>query len=260
MPDRQNPKDIFLEHIAWINKVAGIASRKHGRWGEEADDFAAWAQMKIIQDDYAVLGKFRGESDIKTFLATVVTRLSHGYSRERRGRWRPSAAATRLGPPAPELEMLVRRDRYPLSQAAEKLRTEGRTDMTDPQLARLLARIPERGPLRPVEVGADVVLSGAEGASRADERVSASEAEDRQRAMKEALDRALQQLAPEEKLIVLMHFRDGRTLADVARDLDIDQKPLYRQAPKLRERLKQLLIAEGVSPADLHELLEESEP
>ncbi|HLM68789.1 MAG TPA: sigma-70 family RNA polymerase sigma factor [Longimicrobium sp.] len=259
MPDRQNPKDVFLEHLAWINKVAGITSRKHGRWGDEADDFAAWVQMRIIQDDYALLGKFRGESEITTFLATVVTRLSHAYSRERRGRWRPSAAATRLGPPAPELELLVRRDGYPLSQAGEKLRTEGRTDMSDAQLARLLAQVPERGPLRPVQVGADAVLSGAEGVSRADERVAASEAEDRQRAMKDALDRALQQLAPEERMIVLMHFRDGRTLADVARNLHIDQKPLYRQAPRLRERFRELLIAEGVSPADLHELLEERE-
>jgi RNA polymerase sigma factor (sigma-70 family) len=258
MLDRQSAEAVFLEHLGWIEKVAAIACRKNA-WATEAEDFAGWVKMKIMEDDYAVLRKFRGESEMKTFITTVVVRLFHAYSRERRGRWRPSAAAERLGPPARELEMLVRRDGYGVAQAGEKLRTAGRTTLSDIELARLLARMPERGPLRPVEVGADPVL-GAAGASRADERVAASEAEAEHRALMAALGRAMEELSPEERMIVRMHFSEGRTLADVARTLRVDQKPLYRLVPRLRERLRERLAAEGVSPASVRALLDQEDP
>lgn len=256
--DRPSAEAVFLEHLGWIEKVAASACRKNA-WATEAEDFAAWVKMKMMEDDYAVLRKFRGESEVKTYITTVVVRYFHNYSRERRGRWRPSAAAERLGPPAGELEMLVRRDGYPLRQAAEQLRTAGRTTLSDVELARLLARIPERAPLRPVEVGAEPVLA-AEDPSRADERVVASESEAERSALTDALKRAMGELEPEERMIVRMHFGDGRSLADVARTLGVDQKPLYRLVPRLRERLRERLVAEGVSAAVVRALLDREDP
>jgi DNA-directed RNA polymerase specialized sigma24 family protein len=147
-----NPEDVFLEHLGWINRVAAMACSRYGLWGSEAEDFTSWVQIKLMDDDYAVLRHFRGESGLKTYLASVVTRQFQEYRRQRFGRWRPSAEARRLGSTALHLEALVRRDGYRLDQAGERLRTGGLTTQSDAELARILARLPERDPLRPVEL------------------------------------------------------------------------------------------------------------
>lgn len=256
MLDQLNPEAIFLQHLGWIDRMASFASRKHGRREAEAEDFASWAKMRLIEDDYAVFRKFRGEADWKTFIATVMVRLSVAYSREQQGRWRPSAAAVRMGTPAVELETLVLRDGYTIAQAGEKLRTAGVTGLADGELARLLEKLPPRGPMRPVEVTADAALEGAEGPSRADERVARSEADAEHGALLAALRRAMDAMPYEDRMIVLLHFGEGRTLADVARALRIDQKPLYRRIPKLRDILRGNLEREGVSAGDVRRLLD----
>jgi RNA polymerase sigma factor for flagellar operon FliA len=258
MPDRLNLEALFLAHLGWIDRVASVACSKHGVWGAEAEDFAAWVRMKLMEDDYAVLRRFRGDSELKTYLASVVARYFVSFIRTLRGRWRPSVAAERIGPPAPDLEQLVRREGYTVEQAGEKLRTAGRTALSDGELARLLNRIPYRDPLRPVEVEPELVLSATPGASRADERVVAAETETRRGEMIGALGRALEELEPEEQLIVRLHFADGLSLADVARALHLEQKPLYRRVERLRIRLRALLERAGLRGDDVRGLLFEA--
>lgn len=259
MADRLNSEAIFLEHLGWIEKVAASACRKHGVWGEDAEDFSAWAKMKIMDDDYALLRRFRGESEIKTFIATVVVRLAHQYVRERWGRWRPSAAAERIGPLATELEMLVYRDGYPLEQAGQKLRVAGRTTLSDTELARLLARLPQRAPLRPHEVSADPVLDAHAGSQNADQRIAASQAWTERRELTDALEHAIERLDPEERMIVRMHFGEGRTVAEVARALRLELKPLYRHVERLRVRVRSLLEDEGIHGSDVRAMLEQED-
>jgi RNA polymerase sigma factor (sigma-70 family) len=258
MIDRLNPEALFLEHLGWIDKIASAACIKYGVWGDDAEDFSAWVKMKLLEDDYAVLRNFRGGSELKTYLAAVIVRYFYEFERARRGRWRPSAAAERLGTPARELEMLVYRDGHTLEEAGEKLRAAGRTTLSDIELARLLKRLSPRTPPRPVEVGADPLMEAAPDASRADERVTAAKADVR-REMMDALKAAMKQLEPEEQLIVRMHFADGHSVADVARALRLEQKPLYRRLDRLRDRLRALLESEGLRQDDVRGVLSERE-
>jgi DNA-directed RNA polymerase specialized sigma24 family protein len=184
MPDPQTPESLFLEHLVWINRVSAMTCSQHGIWGPEAEDFAASIRLKLMEDDYAIIRKHRGESTLKTYLATVVQRQFHDYLREKRGRWRASAAARRLGPPAPDLEALVYRDGLRLDQAGERLRASGRTALSDRELRGLLKELPEREPMRPKEVPTDVVLDDQEARERADDRVTAAEAEAHQEQMR----------------------------------------------------------------------------
>lgn len=258
MPDWQNVEAVFLQHLGWIDKVAAIACRKQGIWGDEAEDFTAQVRMKIMEDDYGVLRKFRGESELKTYLATVVNRHVSAYGREQRGRWRVSAMAQRRGPPAPELEMLVHRDGYTLQQAGTRLRLEGRTDMSDAELARLLSELPDRDPLRPVAVDSEV-LETTKSRSRADELVVAEETGKRRREVMGALESALAQLDLEDRMIVQMHYRDGISVANVARTLHLEQKPLYRRVERLSALLRGLLEKTGLAADDVRELLDDTE-
>jgi RNA polymerase sigma factor for flagellar operon FliA len=259
MPDRQSPETLFVEHLDWIKKVAGIACAKHRVWDGEAEEFASWIVMKLMEDDYAVIRDFRGESGLRTYLSIIVARQFHEYRRQQFGRWRRSAAAERLGPPAPDLEALVYRHGYTVEQAGEKLRTEGKTEHSNKELAQLLQQLPRRGPLRPVEVPSDAVLDRAPGTSRADERVAATEADEERGRVMDALERATSLLDPADQAIVRMRFKEGRTLAFVARALKLEQKPLYRRLERILKELREHMEREGVRGADALAILGERE-
>lgn len=257
MPDRQNIEALFLDNLAWIERVAASVCRRHGLAGEDAEDFASWAKMKLVEDDYAALRKFRGESSVTTYLTVVVSMLFRDYRAAHWGRWRPSAAARRHGPVAVRLETLVHRDGYRLEQASEILRTSGETELSDRQLASLLAELPERAPLRPVEVGPDPLQVTPAGES-ADEGVIGAEVEEERRAAGEALSRAMEGLPAEERLILRMRFWEGLGVADIARGLGLPQKPLYRRIERSLARLREHLEAGGVSRERVRALLGES--
>ncbi len=257
MPDGFDPSVLVVDHLPWIDRVAAMICRKNGVWGDDADDFASLARMKVVEGDYAVLRGFRGECALKTYLATVLVQRFHEWIRERRGRWRPSAAALRMGPPAPELEALVYRDGCRLAEAAERLRSAGRTTASDAELARVLGALPVRGSLRPSEVG-DSALAVRPAAERADEHVRAAEVEAERATLLSALDRALATLEAEDALIVRLRFGDGRSVAEIARGLGLDQRMLYRRLDRLRDRLRTALEAGGVSRDEVREVLTSS--
>jgi RNA polymerase sigma factor (sigma-70 family) len=260
MHDPQNPEILFLEHLGWINRVAEKTCTHHGVWGLEAEDFAASIRLKLMEDDYAIIRNHRGESSLKTYLAVVVQRKFLDYWRENRGRWRPSAMARRLGPPAPDLEALVYRDNYRLDQAGELLRTSGRTTLSDRDLGRLLKELPQREPLRHREVSTDEVPETTEADDRADERVTGAETLALREQVTDVLKRAMAQLDAEDQVIVRMHFVDGHTLADVARALEIEQKPLYRRVKRLRDLLRSTMERDGVHEEDVQDLIDRADP
>lgn len=254
MPDAMDPGRLFLENLAWIEKVAGVVCRKHGVWGEDAEDFASVAKLKLMENDYADIRKFRGDCKLTTYLATLVVRRFHEYARERWGRWRNSAAAVREGQLAMDLEMLVHRDGCSLAEAAERLRNAGKTDLSDASLARLLAKLPARQPLRAMQVGASAV-EAAPAAEDAESGIGEAEHDRQRTALTAALFKVMAQLPPEEQHILRMRFGDGRSVADVARALRLEQKPLYRRIDQLRARLRHDLELYGVTAEDVRELL-----
>jgi RNA polymerase sigma factor (sigma-70 family) len=253
MLDRLEPSAVVVAYQQWIEKVAEITCRRNSVWGEDARDFASLALMKVIENDYAVLRKFRGECDMKTYLASVVVRRFHEWTRERWGRWRHSAHAERLGQPAKDLEALVYRDGHPLHEAIEILRTSGKTSATAAELGRLFAQIPRHEP-RPGSAGSGP-LEALAAPGRADERVIAAEAHERCREVMRALLRALATLDPDDQVLVRGRFGEGRSVADIARALRREQAPLYRRSDQLRKELRRKLEAAGVRQEDVRDCL-----
>jgi RNA polymerase sigma factor (sigma-70 family) len=257
MPDRSELEALFVEHLSAIERIVAALCRRHGLTGDSAADFGSWVKLRLVENDYAVLAKFRGESSLTTYLTVVMAMLFRDYCVERWGRWRPSAAAQRRGPLAVRLETLVRRDRYPLDQAAQLLRTSGETTLSDRELAKLLGDLPDRGPLRPTEVGPEPLADLPTG-MRADEAVDREQADADRRAADEALRRGLARLSAEDQLIVRMRFWEGLSIADVARGLGLPQKPLYRRIEHALAELRRHLEAAGVSRERARVILGES--
>lgn len=255
MSQHHDCEALLVSNLPWIERAIAALCRRNGLRGDEADDFASWAKMKLVDDDYAVLRKFRGESAITTYLTVVLSMLFREYRVAMWGRWRPSAAAQRGGPLAVRLETLVHRDGYTLEQAAEILRDSGETELSTREMAELLAEMPRRGPLRPVEVGDSslVRIATVEGADRV--VVEEERDADRQRASDVLLE-AVEELHPEDGLILRMKFWEGMSVADVARALDLPQKPLYRRINAALGALRSKLESTGVTVDLVKEILD----
>lgn len=243
---RLEAEALLLENLAWVDRAVGSVCRRNGLRGGDAEDFASWTRLKLVEDDYAVIRKFRGESTITTYLMVVITMLAREYRATRWGRWRASAAAQRQGPLGVRLETLVYRDGYTLDQAAELLRTNGETDRTARELAEMLQELNVRGPLRPVEVGPEPLADAPSGSS-ADAVVQAEESERERRKVIETLERAIETLPPQDRVLVRLRFWEGMSVADIARGLDLPQKPLYRRLTGVLEELRAQLESAGVS-------------
>lgn len=242
----------FLAHLDRIERIIASIARRHALGGDDADDFASWVKARLIKDEYRILRKFQRRSSIPTFLAVVIGNLFRDYRVQQWGRWRPSAAAKRMGAVAMRLEALLHREGHTLAQAIEMLRSRGVTGPSDRELSELASRLPDR--VRRNEAHDDVLalLAADQGADRA---LWQSEQTSEWEAVRGALERALRHLPAEDQLILQVRFWDGFSVAEIARLLHLEQKPLYRRLDGDLARLRALLEVEGVHRADVAALL-----
>ena len=240
----------FLANLKFLDALTATVCRQQGLRGDDTGEFAAWATERLVENDYALLRKWRGDSKLGTYVTSVVTNLGREYRIRHWGRWRPSAAAQRLGPAAVMLERLVYRDGMRLREAAERMRTSGATELSDRALAEVLAQFPVRARPRRADERAVPVEAVADGRTAADELADA-EADSEWRVALRALDAALRRLPPLEETVVRMHFLEGYTLAAVARALGTEQRPLYRVKDAALRWLRAALADAGVQWEEL---------
>lgn len=236
---------LFVSHLPVVEKILGAVCRRHGLSGDAADEFGGWAKLRLVENEYAVLAKFRGESSLPTYLTVVLSMLFREYRVQEWGRWRPSAVAKRAGAFSIRLESLVARDGMTVAAAGQLLRTAGETTLSDRELADLVAQFPRRTPLRPVQAIEPPVT--VEGPERADQIVDAEESAAESAATRRALDVALETLPPEDRLIVRLHYMESMSVADIARGLALPQKPLYRRLERALGVLRAGLERAGLS-------------
>jgi RNA polymerase sigma factor (sigma-70 family) len=244
IPGRSELEALLTNNLEWLRGAATVVCRRHRLDADETDEFVSLVVVKVMEDDYAILRKFRGESQVTTYLTVVVASLFRDYRAREWGRWRPSAAARRLGPLAIRLETLVYRDGCRVDQAGEILRSSGYPQVTDRELVRLLSELPHRSSGRSKLT--EETLKEMPAASTADGQVLEEEAAGERTAAEAALHRALATLPHDDAVIVRMRIWEGSSLADIARSLHLPQKPLYRRMEKILLRLRTFLKAEGI--------------
>jgi RNA polymerase sigma factor for flagellar operon FliA len=245
-----DPERDFLSSLPLVDRTIAIQARRHGLSAADAEDFGAWAKARLIGDDYAVFRKFGGRSSLATYLAVVLANLFRDYRNSRWGRWRPSVAAKRLGPTAIRLEELLHRDGHSMREAVEVLRSAG-VALAERELVRLAACLPQRVPA--AEVSLDALPQGAPDLV-APPRPAAWD-EEVVRAVERTLRALVDELPPEDGLILRMHYWDDVSVADVARLLRLEQKPLYRRLAALETRLRAALEARGIDRGLASEIL-----
>jgi RNA polymerase sigma factor for flagellar operon FliA len=262
IPDRQRApvshEHLFIENLKLIDAVVGAICDHNHLSGASADDFRSQAYIKLIDNDYQVLRQFEGRSSLKTFLTTVLKRELLDCRVREWGKFRPSREANRLGSEARLLELYMVRDGLTFDEAVEVLRTSHGVTTSRDALYSIAERLPVRVSRRPQGEEAMAHLPDPAplpdgSASRAELRARAARAHD-------ALDRALDALDPDDRLIVKLHFYDGLGLgvAVIARQLRLEQKPLYRRLGNIVAGLKERLVDEGLAADVVAELLDES--
>lgn len=237
--------ELYRAHREILDAAIAGTCRRFRLPAADAEDFAAEFRLRLVKEDYAILKQFQGRSSLRTYLMVVVARAFQDWRNARWGKWRPSAEAKRLGPIAERLETLVVRDRHTLEEAAEILRTNLGLAVSLAALEGMLGRFPPRHgrTFVPSDALEDRPSSDPSPDSALERREAALMAETAAR----ALGGALSDLAAEDRLILRMRFQDCLSVAEIARALHLDQKPLYRRIDRLLADLRGRLERNGLT-------------
>lgn len=236
--------DLYLANRALIERSISHVCHRHRLSGPEGEDFASAARLALIEDDHARIRAFSGRSTLQTYLVVVITRLFQDWRNSQWGKWRPSAEAKRLGPLATKLEVLTVRDKMTLDEAAETLRTNHGVTETRAELEAIYARFPVR-PGRSF-AGEEVLEFVPAPDSRADAPLEQAEAAANAGRAAGTLNDALSKLPPQDRLIIKMRFDSGFSVADIAKAMRIEAKPLYRRIERLLMDLRRSMEQSGV--------------
>ncbi len=249
-----DPRHILEDNLGLIDRLVRRVCRRGGVAAGDVDDFASVVKLALVENDYAILRRYEGRSSLATYL-TIVIRRKLGDQRERtHGRWRPSPEAERLGERAVLVEDLVGRQHRSVDEAMPILRAVD-ASITRGEVVEIADRLPQRAP-RPREIPLpeddEVSLPAADRADTAtlDRELHALS----QRAGTLLRDTMATWSAP-DRMLVRLRFESSLTIADIARLMNVSQRPLYRRLEALLRGLRELLVNAGIDPAAADDLL-----
>lgn len=245
------PCDLLEQNIPLIERVIASVCRRRSFFDADAEDVRQEVLLKLAADDCAALRRLREESAIKTFVITAATRQILDSIRACKGRWRPSEIVRRLGEAAMELERLLNRDGWEYEEAVEKLIAEG-IAKSRAELDEIRAKLPDRPPRRFVS---EEPLSGVGDPGGVENDVQERGRQELQARVREALARAVAKLDAEDRFISKRLFLSERTVAQVARELGVDQRPLYRRRDRILGVFREELVAAGLEWEEVNRLM-----
>ncbi len=250
--DRVSHERTLLEHLPFIERTVARVARRNALSPWDADDLEGLVKLQLIADDYAVFRKFQGKSLLTTYLTTVIQNLFRDFRIQRWGKWRPSAAARRLGEVGMQLEALLYRDGFNCDEAAKILRQRLEVRISTAEFDQIVGQLPQRSTRR---FQSDLGLERLEAPEKGDQEVVESgRAEVRVRTQL-ALRRVLDSLQAEDRLILRMRFADGFSMRAIARALNLRERRIYARMRRLLEDVRLRIEEEGVRCEDVHDLL-----
>jgi hypothetical protein len=226
-----------------IEQVIRDLARRNFLAPPEIDEFRAAVIGALERNDFELLRAFDGRSTWETYLQLVISREFFLFQMDLWGQWRPSAAARRLGAAGVLLEELVIRDRMLVTEAIETMRTRHRVDMPRYRMMQMAER------LRLTAVGPAPLSSDSASAppEPLDPRVQS------------ALREALAALAPDDRLIAELRFRDAQPLTRIAKMMNMEVRPVQRRLDHAKRVIGASLLAQGIVRQDVEALLAHAE-
>lgn len=251
MRDNEAAAQLFLASLALIERILDAVCRCCRFSAEDAEEFRGRAKVHLIKDDYRILRCFEGRATLAGYLRVVFAKLALDYRNETQGKWRPSATAKKLGKTAILLDQRLHRDKDSLEDALRHVAMA--TGESRETLEALAAKLPVNLG-RPKNAGPELLddLPSAV----ADDPVETRERRERAQHVIGALQKALAAFSDEDRLLLKLFYWKGVGARDLVSFFPhSNERIIYRQLESARERLKTLLVAGGVSPAMIAELL-----
>lgn len=249
-----HPEELLRQNLPLVERIVERVCRRANVVGADVEDFASIAKIALIENDYAILRGYEGRAPLAAFLAVIIQRLLADEWIRTLGRWRPSSQARRLGDAGVMIEKLVRREQRPVEAVLPIVRAVD-PSMTRARIEEIAAQLPEqvRRP-RAVELD-DAVAEVAVAHDTADAGVLEGEARRVAARAATVVRSTMQSLDAEDRLILRFRFVDDLGIADIARMLQLPQRPLYRRIEALLTRLRGALTDAAIQGEDLPELL-----
>ena len=243
---------LFLEHLDAVERHAEHVARRSGYRPHEIEDFVSSVRLKLVDDDYAVLRKHRGESSLLGFLRMVVSNHLRDERNRLLGKYRPSAAAKRLGPDVIQLDRYVRRDGFEVETAIRMVRERYPEGRSVDELRRLAEELPEHVSRRFVP---EEAIENRGEAGDAEEKAREEEKERLHERVQDGLVRALDEFPDQDLLILRLIFREGLPISKVARVLKLQQRSLYTRRDRCLASLRESLEAAGLTVEEVRDIL-----
>lgn len=243
---------LLLDNLDLIKQIVRTVGKRRHLSTVEREDFASFVNLRLVEDDYAILSKFQGRSSLWTYLAAVIERLSFDFCTEKWGRWRPSAMAEKLGAVAVQLERLVNRDGHPLEEALEILKSHNDVTLTDSELRRIWEQLPVR--TRTSEVGEEAAdeLIGTESAeARVEDEGSRKNIE----RLQGVLRAAFAEIATQDRVVIALRFDQNLSIVQIAQLTGVSVPTLHRRLDKSVKQLRLALSHAGIDPREVAGLI-----
>lgn len=248
-----DPRRLLAKEWETVERLIAATCRKRGLPDADADEFASMVKVKLFENDCEIIRRFRRESKFSTYLNIIVQHTFGDFCTRRLGKWHASAAATRGGPIALELERLVYREGTTPDEAIARLRT-AHPGVSHEELTELLAGLPRRQ-RRPTTVSLEGTLIDLADDRGADVLVMEAERHDLSARAAAVIRPFLERLPVNDRLLLQFHFESDMPLAEISRMLRIEQKPLYRRRGQLLSELQEGLLAAGITAAEIADLI-----
>ncbi|HXH41697.1 MAG TPA: hypothetical protein VNN08_23940 [Thermoanaerobaculia bacterium] len=249
-----DPRQVLEHNLELIDRIVRRVCQRGGVAAGDVDDFASMVKLALVENDYAILRRYEGRSSLATYLAIIAQRQLADHRERMHGRWRPSREAQRLGERAVLIEDLVGRQHRSVDEAMPIIRSVD-ASITRNEVVEIADRLQQRTP-RPREVplpAEDAVPLPA--ADRADNDTLDRELRDVSRRAGTLLRETMAAWSAPDRMLVRLRFESSLTIADIARLMDVPQRPLYRRLESLLEGLRTVLLTAGIDPAAADDLL-----
>lgn len=246
-------KELFLEELPTIERAIRFACRRGSLHDADAEDFGSYVKVKLIDADYAALRGFEGRSSFAAFIGVVVQRLLLDYRIHLWGRWHASAEAKRLGERAVAVESMLLRDGRTIDEVIAPLQRRW-PELTRAGIEDIARRLPRRAP-RPYMTSLDDATREPGVDGRVDRAVLEREQVARSARLAAAVREAMRRLPDDERTIVRLRFEGGMSVAEIARSLGVEQKPLYRRVTHALRNLRKMLEQAGYDESDAEAVL-----
>jgi RNA polymerase sigma factor for flagellar operon FliA len=251
--EREQGEKLFLDHLATIEKVIHFVSLRASVRDAEEEDFSSHVTLRLIENDYKIIRQFSGSS-FTAYISTVIHRLLLDYRIQNWGKFHASSEARRIGPLAVALEMALHRDGKSITEALPTCR---RVDpsATAQTLEALAMRLPRRFPkvrLVPIDGVADEVKVPPDSIIH---RALDVERTMLSRNAAGVIKAEIEQLPEDERVLLRLHYGADMTLAEVARALKVEQKPLYRRVKRALAKLRRRLEIAGIKSTSIEEIV-----